>query len=335
MSVDTEVSEPKNTYLCRASAVYCYSERYMRTFFSLDAGLPQLEGYQPKSWVNVEFPDEDDVEFLTEELGVPSEFLSDIADVDERPRTERDDDWLLTILRIPLESNIQGLPYMTIPIGLITGRDTIITVCYRKTQLIPDFIKHIRRKNISIISQADFIIRVIYSSAVWFLKYLKLIYLEINRAEKDLEESVRNEDLMRIMRLQKSLVYFSTSVRGNEAILGRLRSATRSGEIDLDLIEDVSIELQQAYNTIKIYTDICNSTMDALGSIISNNVNTIMKRMTSFQIVLTIPTMIASFYGMNVDVFVDKWQYAFVFILAISVGLSALAFWLFRRIKWF
>ena len=282
----------------------------MRTYLSLEAGLSQLEEYTPKCWINIEFPDEDDLHFLTEELGVPSEFLADIADVDERPRTEKEDDWQLTILRIPLESNIQGLPYMTVPVGVITGKETTMTVCYRKSQLIPDFISHIRRKSISITSQADFITRMIYSSAVWFLKYLKLIYLEINRAEKELEESVRNEDLMRIMRLQKSLVYFSTSIRGNEAMLGRLRTATRAGEIDPDLVEDVSIELRQAYNTINIYTDICNSTMDALGSIISNNVNTIMKRMTSLQIVLTIPTMIASFYGMNVDVYIAEWHYS-------------------------
>ncbi len=307
----------------------------MRTYLSLEAGLTQLEQYTPKCWINIEFPDEDDLHFLTEELGVPSEFLADIADVDERPRTEKEDDWQLTILRIPLESNIQGLPYMTVPVGVITGKETTITVCYRKSQLIPDFISHIRRKSISITSQADFITRMIYSSAVWFLKYLKLIYLEINRAEKELEESVRNEDLMRIMRLQKSLVYFSTNIRGNEAMLGRLRTATRAGEIDPDLVEDVSIELRQAYNTINIYTDICNSTMDALGSIISNNVNTIMKRMTSLQIVLTIPTMIASFYGMNVDVYIAGWHYSFVAIMIISVIISAIAFVLFKRIKWF
>lgn len=307
----------------------------MRTYLSLEAGMPLLEEYQPKCWVNVEFPDDDDLYFLTDELGVPSEFLSDIADVDERPRTEREDEWQLTILRIPLESNIQGLPYMTVPIGIITSPDVTITLCYRKSQLMPDFISHIRRKGINIISQADFITRIIYSSAVWFLKYLKLIYLEINRAEKELEESVRNEDLMRIMRLQKSLVYFSTSIRGNEAMLGRLRTATRVGDIDPDLIEDVGIELRQAYNTINIYTDICNSTMDALGSIISNNVNTIMKRMTSLQIVLTIPTMIASFYGMNVDVLIGNWQYSFVAIMLISIFISATAFVLFRHIKWF
>ncbi|MDO4692883.1 MAG: magnesium transporter CorA family protein [Porphyromonadaceae bacterium] len=307
----------------------------MRTYISMSAGLPQLTAFEPTCWVNVESPDEDDFYFLTEKLGVPAEFLSDIADVDERPRTEREDNWQLTLLRIPLESNIPGLPYMTVPIGIITGAETTISVCYRKTQLIPDFINHLRRKNIRIVSQADFIVRIIYSSAVWFLKYLKLIYLELNRAEKELEQSIKNEDLMRIMRLQKSLVYFSTSIRGNEAMLGRLKTASRSAEIDHDLVEDVGIELRQAYNTVNIYTDICTSTMDALGSIISNNVNTIMKRMTSFSIVLTIPTMIASFYGMNVDVYLGDWKWAFVTIVGVSILISSLAFYLFRKIRWF
>lgn len=307
----------------------------MRTYYSLGQGLPQLEAYEKQCWINVEHPDDDDVMFLTEKLGIPTEFFSDIADVDERPRTEREEDWTLTLLRIPLESNIPGLPYMTIPIGIITGPNVTVSVCYRKSQLVPDFINHIRRKNIRIYSQSDFIVRLIYSSAVWFLKYLKLIYLELNRAEKDLEQSVRNEDLMRIMRLQKSLVYFSTSIRGNEAMLGRLRTASKASEIEEDLIEDVSIELRQAYNTTNIYNDICSSTMDALGSIISNNVNTIMKRMTSLSIVLTIPTMIASFYGMNVDVYLDKSPYAFVFIIAGAILISAFAFFLFRKIRWF
>ncbi len=136
------------------------------------------------------------------------------------------------------------------------------------------------------------------------------------------------------MNLQKSLVYFNTSIRGNEAMLGRMRSAVRHSGLDEDLLEDIQIELRQAHNTTNIYTDICNSTMNAIDSLISNNVNTIMKRMTSLSIVLTIPTMIASMYGMNVDLHI-KGAYAFFGIIGISVLLSALAFILFRRIKWF
>ena len=308
---------------------------YMKSFLSLADGLPEISQYQPQCWVNVECPDEEDFIFLTKELGIPREFLSDIADIDERPRAEREDDWLLTILRIPMDGGGQGMPYQTVPIGIISGPKAIVSVCYRRTQMLPDFVNHIRRKGIAITNPTEFITRMIYSSAVWFLKYLKLMYLEINRAEKELEQSIRNEDLLRIMRLQRSLVYFSTSIRGNEAMLGRLRTTSRSSQVDPDLFEDVSIELRQAYNTINIYTDIVTSMMDASANIISNNVNTIMKRMTSISIVLTIPTMISSFFGMNVDVYLGDWHWAFLFIFCVSVMISGIAFFLFRKIKWF
>ncbi len=307
----------------------------MKSYLTFEPGLPELEEFAPNCWVHVECPDEDDFLFLTKELGIPCEFLSDIADIDERPRAEREDDWLLTILRIPMDGGGPGMPYQTVPIGIITSPTATVSVCYRRTQLLPDFINHIRRKNIGISNQMEFITRMIYSSAVWFLKYLKLMYLEINRAEKELELSIRNEDLLRIMRLQRSLVYFSTSIRGNEAMLGRLRTTSRASSIDPDLFEDVSIELRQAYNTINIYTDIVTSMMDASANIISNNVNTIMKRMTSISIVLTIPTMISSFFGMNVDVYLGEWYWAFLVIFCISVAISGLAFYLFRKIKWF
>lgn len=311
----------------------------MRTYWSLEKGLPQLRDFKEKCWINIECPNQEDLIYLTEDLGIPQEFVSDIADLEERPRTEKEGDWLLTIIRIPLESNIQGSPYTTVPVGIITSEKAIVSVCFKQSQLIPDFISHIHRKNIQISSYSDFITRVIYSSAVWFLKYLKLIYLEINRAEKELEQSIRNEELLRMMRLQKSLVYFSTSIRGNEAMLGRLKTFSRhhgiEESIDSELMEDVVIELRQAYNTVNIYSDILTGTMDAFGSIISNNVNTIMKRMTSLSIVLTIPTMIASFYGMNVDVYISHYWWAFFAIASISILLSFFAIMIFRRIKWF
>ena len=149
----------------------------MKSFLSLEPGLPELADYTHSCWVNVECPDEDDFLFLTRDLGIPREFLSDIADIDERPRAEREDEWLLTILRIPMDGGGQGMPYQTVPIGIITGHEATVSVCYRRTQMLPDFINHIRRKNIQIAGQREFITRMIYSSAVWFLKYLKLMYL--------------------------------------------------------------------------------------------------------------------------------------------------------------
>jgi magnesium transporter len=178
--------------------------------------------------------------------------------------------------------------------------------------------------------------RLIYSSAVWFLKYLKQINLDINAAEKELERSIRNEDLLRLMRLQKTLVYFNTSIRGNEVMIGKLQTIFQeTGFLDKELVDDVITELKQALNTVNIYSDILTGTMDAFASIISNNVNAIMKRMTSVSITLMLPTLIASFYGMNVDVHIDEMPHAFAIIVLFSIALSALSFVIFRKIKWF
>ena len=138
------------------------------------------------------------------------------------------------------------------------------------------------------------------------------------------------------MKLQKTLVYFNTSIRGNEVMIAKLQTIFQEKNYrNRDLVEDVVIELKQAYNTVNIYSDILTGTMDAFASVISNNVNTIMKRMTSISIILMVPTLIASFYGMNVDIHINALPYAFSLIILTSIILSASAFVIFRKIKWF
>ena len=307
----------------------------MRKFLLCENGFVEKPQWMPNCWVNVECPDQNDLIFLTKELKIPDTFLEDIADIDERPRTDIEGNWLLTIIRIPLQQ--QGsIPYITIPIGIITNNEIIVTVCYHSTEMIPDFIAHTRRKGVVVPNKFELILRLIYSSTVWFLKYLKQINNDVAAAEKELERSIRNEDLLRLMKLQKTLVYFNTSIRGNEAMIAKLQIIFQEKDYkNRDLVEDVVIELKQAYNTVNVYSDILTGTMDAFASIISNNVNTIMKRMTSISIILMVPTLIASFYGMNVDVHVDALPHAFSFIILASIALSALAFVIFRKIKWF
>ena len=309
----------------------------MRTFLYCEAGFVEKDQWLPNSWVNVECPTPEDIHYLTNQFNVPESFLSDIADTDERPRTDTEGNWLLTILRIPVQNKQNGsLPFDTVPIGIITNNEIIVSVCYHNTDLLPDFIEHTRRKGIVVRNKLDLIFRIIYSSAVWFLKYLKQINIDISAAEKELERSIRNEDLLRLMRLQKTLVYFNTSIRGNEVMIGKLRTIFQDTDyLDTELVEDVIIELKQALNTVNIYSDILTGTMDAFASIISNNVNTIMKRMTSLSIVLMLPTLIASFYGMNVDIHLEEVPFAFSLIVLFSIGLSTLAFVIFRKIKWF
>ena len=185
-------------------------------------------------------------------------------------------------------------------------------------------------------NKLDLILRMIYSSAVWFLKYLKQINNDVANAEKELEKSIRNEDLLRLMKLEKSMVYFNTSIRGNEVMLTKLQSIFQEPVyMDNELVEDVETELKQAHLTVKIYSDILTGTMYAFASIISNNVNTIMKRMTSISIILMVPTLIASFYGMNVPIYGENMPHGFAIIVMISITLSALSFFIFRKIKWF
>ena len=308
----------------------------MRKYLYSENGFVEKPLWAPNCWVNVECPDHDDFQFLTRELNVPESFLEDIADADERPRTETEGNWLLTILRIPMQSSNPQIPFITVPIGIITNNDIIVSVCYHQTELLPDFIQHTRRKNICVNNKLELILRLIYSSAVWFLKYLKQINNEVANAEKELEKSIRNEDLLRLMKLQKTLVYFDTSIRGNEVLIGRLKNIFQNtGMLDMELLDDAIIELRQAYNTVNIYSDILTGTMDAFASIISNNVNDIMKRMTSLSITLMIPTVIASFYGMNVDIHLESFPHAFLFIVLLSAAISAGTFIWFRRIKWF
>ena len=229
----------------------------MRTYLYSEAGFIEKSQWMPNSWVNVECPDDNDFDFLTQELKVPESFLEDIADADERPRTETEGNWLLTILRIPMQSSQHGIPFITVPIGIITNNEIIVSVCYHKTELISDFIQHTRRKGIVVNNKLDLILRMIYSSAVWFLKYLKQINNDVANAEKELEKSIRNEDLLRLMKLQKTLVYFNTSIRGNEVMIGRLKNIFQDTDyLDMELLEDVIIELKQAYNTVNIYSDI-------------------------------------------------------------------------------
>ncbi len=307
----------------------------MKEFRLFGNSMERVGEWRPGCWINVSKPNRSDLEYLIRDLGVPESFVSDSSDVDERPRCERDDDWLLTLIRVPTQGT-DDIPYTTVPVGIITNADIVIVLCYYDNPVVSDFIKYNAAKRVAIPNKFALILRLILSSAVWFLKHLKVINTLINRAEDGLERSIRNEDLLQLRNLQKSLVFFNTAIRGNESTLMRIKGLfAGSGMLDLDMLDDVDIELNQALNTVKVYGDILNGTMDAFASIISNNLNVIMKRMTSVSIVLMLPTFIASLYGMNVSLPIDSAPWAFAAILGLCILLSGIAFVLFRHIKWF
>lgn len=305
----------------------------MMKFYSCDnEGFVEMAEWQPHYWISVEQPTGEDCAFLRN-LNVPESFMENIADIDERPRFEHEDGWLLTILRIPHHFSDDPMKYITVPLGVMTKDDVIITVCHTRTEMIPDFINHSNKRHVNIDNQPDFVLRLVYSSTYWFLQYLKDINNTVSDFTRQLEKSVRNEVLLNMMQLQKALVYFNTSLQGNSMLTERLNKVF-SVDCDAELLEDVEIELGQATNTVNVYMAIMSNSMDTFASVISNNVNDIMKKMTSISIILMIPTLVASFYGMNVDVWFSGSDNAFGLIILFSFIFAGLIWYWLRRVKW-
>ena len=303
----------------------------MKTFWNIDKKLTVLNEWQPNCWIQVTCPTDEDQRLLEEEFKIPDYFLSDISDTDERARYEYDDGWMLIILRIPYVKEIRSrTPYTTVPLGIIHKRDVTITVCYYETNMMIDFVSYQQKRNEGFTDYVDMIFRLFLSSAVWYLKRLKQINSLIEKAKRNLDHGVNNESLIGLSRLQDSLTYFNTSIRGNENLLSKLKFKLQVDELDADLIEDVNIEMTQARETTSIYSDILESTMDTYSSIINNNMNTTMRTLTSISIIMMLPTLISSFFGMNLINGMENNSWGFGIAIFISVIVSALSWGVLR-----
>ena len=304
----------------------------MKTFWNTQGGLSQLSEWQPNCWIQVTCPTEEDQQLLEEEYKIPDYFLSDISDTDERARYEYDDGWMLIILRIPYVKEVRSrTPYTTVPLGIIHKRDVTITVCYYETNMMIDFVSFQQKRGEGFTDYVDMIFRLFLSSAVWYLKRLKQISMLIDKAKRNLDREVNNESLIGLSRLQDSLTYFNTSIRGNETLLSKLKFKLQIDELDADLIEDVNIEMTQARETTSIYSNILESTMDTYQSIINNNMNTIMRTLTSVTIILMLPTLVASFFGMNLINGMENSPIGFAFAIILSVAISVISLLIFRH----
>ena len=239
---------------------------------------------------------------------------------------------MLIILRIPYVKEIRSrTPYTTVPLGIIHKRDVTITVCYYETNMMIDFVSFQQKRGAGFTDYVDMIFRLFLSSAVWYLKRLKQINMLIDKAKRNLDREVNNESLIGLSRLQDSLTYFQTSIRGNETLLSKLKFKLQIDELDADLIEDVNIEMTQARETTNIYSDILESTMDTYQSIINNNMNQVMRTLTSVTIIMMFPTLIASLFGMNLINGMENSSCGFIFAIILSVGVSFLCWWIFRH----
>ena len=305
----------------------------MKTFWNTKGGLHTINEWESNCWMQITCPTDEDRKMLEEQYEIPDYFLSDISDTDERARYEYDDGWMLIILRIPYVKEVRSrTPYTTVPLGIIHKRDVTITVCYYETNMMIDFVSFQQRRGEGFVDYVDMIFRMFLSSAVWYLKRLKQINLLIDKAKRDMDHNVDNSSLISLSRLQDSLTYFLTAIRGNETLLQKLRFKLQVDELDADLIEDVNIEMSQARETARIYSEILDSTMETYRGIINNNMNTVMRTLTSVSIILMFPTLISSLFGMNLVNGMEDSLFGFPIALAISLVVSV-GSWAFLRFK--
>lgn len=300
------------------------------------SGIEKISEPEKGCWVHVVQPDIDEVLMLQHKFNMPQELIQDILDNDERPRLETDDDWTMLILRIPVESQYNSMPYSTIPLGIYITENFTISICTLANNVLPIQQPSVYRSGQSADDVVNFILKLFIRSANSFMYYLRQINLHTSQIEKEIEKSIRNKELSKLLKLEKCLVFFITSLKSNEMVLLKYRNFRRKtlSEENEDLIEDALIETKQAIEMAQIYSNIQSGMMDTFASVISNNLNVVMKQMTSVSIILMIPTLIASFFGMNVPNFMELSNWAMPAILLFSIIMAALGIILSRRKHW-
>ena len=294
--------------------------------------LEELTEIQPGAWIHLTDPTKEEVRQIVDALDVEEDFVVAALDEEETARLDYEDGSTLIIVDIPIVVPASGsFLYDTVPLGIIITEDNIVTVCLEETTLIEDFWNK-RVRNFDTCKRTRFVLQMLYKNASKYLQYLRQIDKASTQVERALHKSMKNRELIQMLKLEKSLVFFSTSLKSNEVVLEKILKGNliKKYPDDTDLLEDVIIENKQAIEMCNIYRDILSGTMDAFASIISNNLNIVMKLLAAITIVMAIPTMFASFWGMNVPVPFGDNPLGFVIVLGISLavaGVVALFLW--------
>lgn len=299
--------------------------------------LTSCENYEDGVWINLISPTEEEIRRVCDEAGVDAEFIRPALDEEERSRIESDNGQTLILVDIPIvESQGNSSVYSTIPLGIVMTPECIVTVCLKESAILNDFINK-RVKSFYTYYKNRFILQILFKNATFYLQYLRQIEKISNNIENDLQKSMKNKELTQLLQLEKSLVYFSTSLKSNELVLEKMlkMESIKKFEEDQDLLEDVIIENKQAIEMTGIYSSILSGMMDAFASVISNNLNIVMKSLTIVTIALAVPTMISSFFGMNVPNLWGGNHAAFPIIVGCSMLLSALTTYILIKKKLF
>ncbi len=298
--------------------------------------LEEIKEFKKGSWINLVNPSEIEIRKVCESINIQDDFIKYALDYEEKARIdmEEDDGTILFVVDVPIiEKNEENDIYTTMPIGMIVVRDDFfITVSLRKNKVIEDFEKR-KIKNFQTYKKTRFIFQILYLNSSYYLSYLKQINKETEIAEYILKNSMKNKELLKLLSLEKSLVYFTTSLKSNELIMEKTMRGkiVKLYEEDEEILEDAITENKQAIEMAQIYSNILNGTMDAYASIISNNLNGVMKFLTSVTIVLAVPTMISSFWGMNVTLPFQSSPIGFFVMILISVILTLLVTWWLKK----
>ena len=297
--------------------------------------LEEIEEFKKGSWINLVNPSESDIKRVCTEIKIEEDFIRYPLDYEEQPRIDIDDECMLFVIDVLIIEDIKDdTTYTTMPLGVIIVRDDfLITVTLKKNKIIDAFEKG-KVKNFYTYKKTRFLLQILYLNSACYLDNLKKINKEQEATVFLLQQSMKNRDLIQLLNLQNSLIYITTSLKSNEIVMEKtLRGKIiKMYEEDEDILEDAIIENRQAIEMSKTYSDILTSTMDAYSSIISNNLNGVMKFLTSLTILISVPTLIASIWGMNVDLPFARSQHGFIILMIISVAVALIAFvWLKKK----
>lgn len=299
----------------------------------------ETENLEKGCWVNLVNPSEVEINIISEKLGIEPDYIKDPLDEEEKSRVEKDNGTLLIIVDIPVLNTDDefSTTFDTFPLGMIVVNDDyFVTVCLKENPIIQEFADN-RVKGFFTFKKTRFILQLLNRIATYYLRYLKQINRQTDHIKRQLHKSMKNQELFSLLNLENSLVYFTTSLRSNEIVMEKILRAKflKMYPEDEDIMEEAIIENKQAIEMAHIYSNILSGMMDAFASVISNNLNIVMKFLTSVTIVLAIPTMIASFFGMNVELpfgFDRTNPHAFATIMLISLSISAfVTFFLAKR----
>ena len=312
----------------------------IRIFKTVDGAIHQVEEPEEGCWIALTNPTATEIFEISEQFGIEVDDLRAPLDEEERSRIEVEDNYTLILVDVPMiEERNEKDWYGTIPLGIIITDKMIFTICLEDTQVLTRFMEG-RVRNFFTYMKTRFILQILYRNASMYLRYLRIIDKKSAQVEEKLHLSTRNQELIELLELEKSLVYFTTSLRSNEVVLEKLLKveSIKKYPEDTELLEDVIIENKQAIEMANIYSGILSGMMDAFASVISNNLNIVMKVLAIITIVMSIPTIVFSAYGMNVNSsgmpFADN-PWGFLIIILFSVAISIIAALILSKKKFF